>query len=160
MRLYPVNKKIGVLDSSARENLQTLIQKMESKANTVVNPGGCTCTLNYTTGGILKENGNAVYGGKVCGIVSDTSTVVLNDKHYVINNATGEVVPEKTTLKNCVILSSKKLISGISDVINKVKDNFDNSEVVNQYNWSIFAVTKKGAERIKEVQRSVFGHEL
>lgn len=160
MRVFPISKKIGVLDSSARENLKTLIKKMESKANTVVDSGGCTCTLNYTTGGALKENGNAVYGGKVCGIVSDISTVVLNDKRYAINNATGEILPEKNTWKNYVILSTKKLVSGISDVINKVKENFDNPEVVNHYSWSIFAVTEKGAKRIEEAQKKAFGRKL
>lgn len=160
MRVYPISKKIGVLDSSARENLKTLIQKMESKANTVVSPNGCTCTLNYTTGGVLKESSNAVYGGKACGIASDNSTVVLNDKRYVINNETGEILPEKNTWKNFVILSTKKLTSGISDVISKVKDNFDNSDVVNQYRWSIFAVTEKGAKKIEEAQIKAFGHKL
>ncbi len=160
MRVYPISKNIGVLDSSARENLKTLIQKMESKVNTVVSPNGCTCTTTYTTGGILKESSNAVYGGRVCGIPSDTSTVVLKDKRYVINNTTGEVLPEENTWRTCVILSSKKLISGISDVINKVKENFDNSEIVDQYRWSIFAVTKKGAKNIEEAQIKAFGHKL
>lgn len=160
MRVYPISKKIGVLDNGARENLQVLIKKMESKANTVVNPNGLTCTLNYTTGGALKENGNAVYGGKVCGIVSDASTVVLNNKRYVVSNTTGEILPEKTTWKNCVILSTKKIISGISNVINKVKENFENPEVVNQSSLAIFAVTEKGAKKIEEAQIKAFGHKL
>lgn len=155
MRLYPISKKVGVIDNNAKANLQELIQKMESKQKHVISPNGCGFTTTYTTGGILKNNKNGVFGGNVCGVNENTSHIVFNDKRYIIDNRTGEVMPEETTLKNVVMISSKKLISGISDVINKVKEHFDNSEIVEQYSCSICGLTKKGVERFNEVQKKV-----
>lgn len=121
----------------------------------MVEPGECSCTITYTTGAVLKENGNAVYGGNVMSIVPDTSTVMLNNKRYLVNNTTGEVLPEKTTLKNSIIFSTKKIVSAVSSVINKTNENFANSDVVEQQSLSIFALTSKGAKKLKEVQQRV-----
>lgn len=150
MRVYPISKKIGVLDNNTKKNLQDLIRTMEAKAKTEITPNGCGFTRTYTTGGILKESNNALYGGNICGIVNNTSVVDFNNKRYVVDNITGAVTPEETKWNNVLILSSKKLISGISGVINQLKENFDNTEVVKHYKCGIKGFTEKGAKLLQE----------
>lgn len=127
---------------------------MDSKTTQTISPNGCRFTTTYTTGGILKESKNAVYSGSGS-IQKTTSTISLNNKRYEVNNITGEVTPEEFSWRNFLFGTSKKLIKAISETINKVKENFENPEIVEQYQWGISGVTSKGAKQIEQAQRKI-----
>lgn len=149
MKVLQAVKGVGVLNSKTLQTLNSLSKTMDSKTKTTLSSNGCGFTRMFTTGGILKENNNAVYAGQ--GMTNETySTVSINDKRYFIDNETGKIVPEKFSLKGCLCGVSKNLVQTISDTINKIKDNFENPDVVEQYSWGISGVTDKGAQKLKE----------
>ncbi len=124
---------------------------MNSKTKTTYNLGGNTFTTTYTTGAIIRGSNDGVFGSKLFNSANypagGTSTVRLNDKEYTINNLTGKVVKKGFSLFGV----SKKTINSISNLINKAKENFENSEIIEQYSWGVSGLTGKGNKKFQKI---------
>lgn len=120
---------------------------MQSKSKIEYSKNGCTFTTTYVTGGILKENRNAIYGSS---LINNTSTARLNNKDYIIDNKTGRVKAKKATIKEKIFGVSKTVLNSISETINKLQKHFENSKIVEQYSWGINGYTPKGSAIIDE----------
>lgn len=154
------SRNIGAINSATKANLHSVVKKMRQKTSYIVNEAGTSFTTTYVTGGILRENGNALYdvrvgffrGKKTLG---ELSNVKYNDKRYIIDNSTGKVIPEKSSLKERIFGLSKKTIKNISAIINKVAENFENPQIVEQWSWGICGFTQKGAKILDEASKKV-----
>ena len=68
----------------------------------------------------------------------------------------GQVCPTDKPKKFSIITKffglKKKLVDNISSTINKVHENFDNSNIVKQHQWGVLFFTEKGAKKIDSAQ--------
>lgn len=146
-------KAARIISPETKKNLYSLLETMDKKTKTTISPNGCGFERRYTTGGILKGSENGVFGGGLLKPdnfpAEGTSVVRLNDKEYEIDNLTGHVIQRGFSLFEV----SKKTLKAISDLINKVKENFENPDVVEQYSWGIAGMTKKGTENFRKAQK-------
>lgn len=133
------------INNEVKQNLNNLLKQMESKTKFEKFNHDCSFTTTYVTGGILKNNKNAIYGSSLS---RKTSTARLNGKDYTINNETGAIKAEKPSLKEKLLGVSKNTVKIISDTINMVKENFENNEVVQQYSWGVSGFTEKGYKNL------------
>lgn len=136
----------NIINAETRKNLYSLLKTMDSKTKTTYYANGCGFNTVYTTGAIIKGSENGVFGGGVLKLANfpkdGTSTVRLNGKEYTIDNLTGKVKQKEFSF----IRVSKKTVKSISNLINKLKENFENPEVVEQYNWGLSGMTEKGSK--------------
>lgn len=151
MKLFPIFRKHYFLTNETHKNLHNVIEKMDKKTIFTISKNGNAFSAQYVTGGILKENNNALFSQ----LSKQSSIVVFNNKRYIINNTTGEIKPENKSILDAIIGIPQKTIKGIGETINKIKDNFENPKVVKQHKWGIDSFTKKGVEILKEAQRKV-----
>lgn len=144
--------KTIAINNDAMQNLHILLKEMKSKTKTRIFGNGCCFATTYCTGGILKDNNNAIYGSA---LNNSASTARLNNKDYIIDNITGKVKAEKPSLRERIFGISNKTLNTITETINRVKEHFNNNEIVEQWSWGIQGVTEKGAKRIVEAQTRI-----
>lgn len=150
-------KTARIISPVTKKNLYSLLETMDKKTKTTYTPNGCGFTTSYTTGGILKGSKNGVFGGNICPRLENypaagTTIVRLNDKEYTIDNLTSQVKQNGFSLFKV----SKKTLKAISELINKLKENFENPDIVEQHNWGISGFTKKGVERLQANQKKFY----
>ena len=155
MKIFGISK----INSDTMNNLHSLLKTMDSKTHIEMNPGEMSGTWNFVTGGILKGSGNGIYGSSKLtrgnkSLLEVPSFVRINNKEYLIDNFTGEIKPKKFSIITKFFGLKKKLVDNISSTINKVHENFDNSNIVKQHQWGVFFVTEKGAKKIDSAQIS------
>ena len=153
MKIFGISK----INSDTMNNLHSLLKTMDSKTHIEMNPGEMSGTWNFVTGGILKGSGNGIYGSSKLtrghkSLLEEPSVVRINNKDYLIDNFTGEIKPEKFSIITKFFGLKKKLVDNISSTINKVHENFENSNIVIQHQWSLFFLTEKGAKKIDSAQ--------
>ena len=157
MRIF--SRNIGTINSETKANLHSVLKKMRQKTSYVVNETGTSFSTTYVTGGILRENRNALYdirgGFRYKKTLDGFSEVKYDNKRYLIDNSTGKVMPEKFSLKERIFGLSKKTIKNISETINKVAENFENPQIVKQWSWGIDGFTQKGAKILDEASKKV-----
>lgn len=156
MKVFPIRKSFRIISPETKKNLYSLLKTMDTKTETTYTSNGCGFTTRYTTGAILKGSEDGIYGSNNFPRLANypaegTSLVRLNGKEYMIDNLTGKVKKKNFSLFKV----SKKTIKAISSLINKVQENFERPEIVEQYIWGLSGFTTKGAERIKEAQKKI-----
>lgn len=155
MKIFRISK----INSDTINNLHSLLKTMDSKTHIEMDPGKISGTWNFVTGGVLKVNGNGIYGSSKLtrgnkSLLEEPSLVRINNKEYLIDNFTGEIKPKKFSLITKIFGLKKKLIDDISSIINKVHENFENSNIVKQHQWSVLFFTEEGAQKIDAAQIS------
>ena len=106
------SRNISTINSETKANLHSVLKKMQQKTSHVVNETGILFSTTYVTGGILRENRNALYdirgGFRYKKTLDGFSEVKYNNKRYLIDNSTGKFMPEKFSLKERIFGLSKK----------------------------------------------------
>ncbi len=147
MKIFPITGRNLRINAETKENLNSLMKTMDDMTVHNIYNNGCSFSTTYNIG--AKLNNNAIYHDGIPGEVTGISIIDFNNKRYTIYNATGEIVPEKESLMNKIFGISKKTIKGISTLINNIKENFDNPEIVRKQKIGFEGFTKKGFDRLK-----------
>lgn len=153
MKIFKINKNIGVINNQTKQNLHSALEKMREKSTYTISGNGCRFSTTYVSGAILKDNNNALFSSPEIFVQSkplkEFSTVRYNDKCYMINNITGEVQPEKFSLIDKIFGSAKEKLRNISNVINSVSENFENFNKVEYRGFGFEGLTEKGAKKLQ-----------
>lgn len=139
--------KIGVLPAEAKENLGTVLQRMKEGREVTRNINGSVdcrivrCELPAIEAKLVNDEF----------IPTGKTTIITKKREYEIDNETGNVAVKTNPLKY-LFLSSSKVLKKISSIIDTTKNNFDNSEIVQQYRLAVHCFSP---ERIKQLQETI-----
>lgn len=150
MKIFPIKSQSRVLPTEVKNNLQLVLKNMEEKRYYKLSPEGYSFEQDVISKCVLGEK--PLRALKKNMLKSDVE-IHHNKRVYDVNPETGEIKC------SCNILTrlepAKRAIKKVSDIINAVKENFDNPNIVKQTSVRIFGLTDKGAKRIEEAQKTV-----
>lgn len=137
--------KIGVLPAEAKENLGTVLQRMKAGREVTRNiNGSIDCRIvrcELPASGAKLVNDEFFSTGK--------TTVITKNREYEIDNETGNVDVETNPFK-WLFLSSSKVLTKLSEIIETTKNNFDNSNVVQPFRLAIHCFSRERIERLRD----------
>ena len=140
--------KIGVLPAEAKENLGTVLQRMKAGRELIPYRNGygdcriVRCELPASNVKLVNDE-----------FIPTGTTKVIANRAYEIENETGTVSIE-TDPCSSLFISASKALKKVSGIIENIKNNFDNPDVVQQFRLEIHCFNKDFIERFQRLGKN------
>ena len=143
----PVEKK-HFLSSSARQNAELLLWKMNHETEYIENKAGTGFT-SYILSSVSLDNKHKFVDNRMYCAPTDKPqefkcdcSLYMGDNRIDINSTTGEIVKSNKGL----FKTWRSLLNDAEDYIKEFIENFNDNRIVNKNKFGIKGYTKKGVE--------------
>lgn len=143
MKIFQINAKMGVLPEETKKSLDNVLERMKAGREYTrerfrfSDSRIVRCELPELEAKLVDEGF----------ISSGKTTIITKNREYIVDNKSGEVTLQTNPLKN-IFISGKKVLQKVGSIIETARNNFDNSEKVQQCRLIIEGFTEEGFDRL------------